>query len=109
MTTANTIGLGNPKPFGKKALFQPPQLGKAERKPSTLAKKGNRSKIIQDKPNIKTNRGAKKPKRVRTTIELTAKALQTIDHVQLLHRLKTGRALPLWQAVSQAIEDYGKQ
>jgi len=109
MTASNTTGLGDPKPLGKKALFQPPKIGKAERKTSTLAKRGNHSKIIQDKPNNKTFRVAKKPKRVRTTIELTAKALKTIDHVQLQHRLETGKVLPLWQAVSQAIEKYGKQ
>ena len=109
MTTSNTTGLGDPNPLGKKALFQPPQIRKTERKTSVRVKKGKHEKISQDKPNMKSNRGATNPKRIRTTIDITAKALQTIDHIQLQHRLKTGRALPLWQAVSKAIEEYGKQ
>jgi hypothetical protein len=108
MTALHTTGLGDPNLIGKKALFRPPQNAKTERKTSEMIKKG-KQKISPDKPDLKSNQGAKNPKRVRTTIDLTAKALQIIDHVQLQHRLKTGKALPLWQAVSRAIEDYGKQ
>jgi hypothetical protein len=109
MTALKTTGLGDPEPIGKKALFRPPPARKTERITSVLNKKEKHKKITQDKPNLKSNREATNPKRVRTTIDLTAKALQIIDHVQLQHRLKTGKALPLWQAVSRAIEDYGKQ
>ena len=109
MITSHTTGLGDPNPLGKKALFRPPQIGKTEPKTSVMIKKGKHKKISQDKPNIKSNRSTTNPKRIRTTIDLTAKALQIIDHIQLQHRLKTGKALPLWQAVSRAIEEYGKQ
>ena len=109
MTALHTTGLGDPNPIGKKALFRPPQNAKTERKTTEMIKKEKHTKINPDKPDLKPNRIARNPKRVRTTIDLTAKALQIIDHVQLQHRLKTGKALPLWQAVSRAIEDYGKQ
>ena len=109
MTALQTTGLGDPNPIGKKALFRPPQNAKTERITSVMNKKRKHEKISPDKPDLKSNQTASKPKRVRTTIDLTAKALQIIDQVQLQHRLKTGKALPLWQAVSRAIEDYGKQ
>jgi len=108
MTASHATGLGAPKPLGKKALFQPPKIGKTEYKTSKMNKNNKQKKIRNIKPNNKSSQGPKKLKRVRTTIDLTAKALQIIDHVQLQHRLKTGKALPLWQAVSQAIENYGK-
>jgi hypothetical protein len=109
MTALQTTGLGNPNPIGKKALFRPPQNDKTAGKTSERVKKVRPTKISPVKPKSKSSQVPRNPKRVRTTIDLTAKALQIIDQVQLQHRLKTGKALPLWQAVSRAIEDYGKQ
>jgi hypothetical protein len=49
------------------------------------------------------------PNRVRTTLELTNHAMSIIQEIQCSHRLQTGKVLPLWKLVSQAIEIYGKE
>ena len=47
-------------------------------------------------------------RRVHITIDLTMEALQTIQAIQQQHRLETGKVLPMWKAVSQAIQHYGR-
>ena len=99
MNAPRPIGLGNPDVEGKRSLFLPP---KPEPKPL--------SKPTQAKN--KPSRPAPKPtkqevKRIRTTTELTPRALTILQKIQQQHRLETGKVLPLWKAVSQAIEHYG--
>jgi hypothetical protein len=97
-------GLGEPEPAGKRVLFQPPvaQNRAEEHQPYETQSKGL-------EPVRKTNlhKLAKPMQRVRTTINLTPHAFEVIQSIQQAHRLKTGKALPLWKAVSQAIEHYG--
>jgi hypothetical protein len=35
--------------------------------------------------------------------------MSIIQEIQCGHRLQTGKVLPLWKLVSQAIESYGKE
>ena len=94
MKVAPLTGLGEPHPIRKRNLFQPPkEEGNAE--------------------NIREQSGANdncvsSERRVRTTISLSYKAMTTILQIQNRHRLQTGRVLPLWKLVSQAIEFYGR-
>jgi hypothetical protein len=93
MKTLHQTGLGDPGPIGKKALFQPP----SEFESNKLVKPTNLNITAAENLN-----------RVRTTIDLTKQAMAIIQNVQNSHRLKTGKVLPLWKVVSQAIEFYGK-
>ena len=99
MNALRPVGLGNPDVTGKRSLFLPP---KPEPKPV--------SKPTQAKN--KPGRPAPKPttqeiKRIRTTTELTPRALTILQNIQQEYRLRTGKVLPLWKAVSQAIEHFG--
>ncbi|MCH7663810.1 MAG: hypothetical protein IH859_08080 [Chloroflexi bacterium] len=91
MTTPRAIGLGEPKKMGKKALFLPP------------AKEGRESKSeekgIESKPQVP---------RMRLTLELTRPALAIILGIQNKYRLRTGKALPKWKILSEAIEQYAQ-
>ncbi len=93
MKTIHTTGLGEPEPQGKRALFQPATEGE-ERKTAPLEAPGK---------NERTTR-----RRLRATIELPAHTLEIVQEIQNHHRLKTGRVLPLWKLVSQAIESYAR-
>lgn len=94
MSTMHPTGLGEPEPVGKKSLFQPPDKG-YEKDPKTprLPYDGERESVHR---------------RVRTTIGLTNQALSVIQEIQNHYRLETGKVLPLWKLVSEAIEYYGK-
>ena len=87
-------GLGEPQPIGKRNLFQPP---KGE---------GN-SENVREQSGANDNRVSSE-RRVRTTISLSNKAMTAIMQIQNQYRLQTGRVLPLWKVVSQAIEFYGR-
>ena len=97
-------GLGEPEPAGKLALFQPPQPGNEIHE-----------KVDQQPPQkARTNPEPPAPapeegRRIRTTIDLTAEALQTLQRSQQEYRLKTGKVLPLWKVVSQALVEFGKK
>ena len=102
-------GLGEPDPGGKRALFRPPVTpsNNKETQNSTDNTGKNQSKTkAEEKPDrmVKIN----PPKRVRTTIDLSRDALRILQELQQRHRLETGRVLPLWKVVSEAIEYYGK-
>ncbi|HEY59985.1 MAG TPA: hypothetical protein G4N92_04785 [Anaerolineae bacterium] len=108
MSTSHLLGLGEPEVLGKKALFRPlrdnqPQEVVEDQMESKKTDKVRNSKFLQ-----RSIKPKGKVKRVRTTIDLTINALTIIQKIQLGYRLKTGRVLPLWRAVSQAIEYYGK-
>jgi hypothetical protein len=47
--------------------------------------------------------------RLRITTDLTKHAMATIQTLQHEHRMRTGKTLPAWKIVSEALELYGKQ
>lgn len=88
MNASKATGLGEPEPLGKKALFQPPrevqkEINKPTPKPIPIA-----------------------TGRVRTTISLTKRALTILQDHQHRYRMDTGRALPKWKFISDALEFY---
>jgi hypothetical protein len=103
MNATRATGLGEPGPIGKKALFRPP----AANRPTQPRQAKEATETDQRKPTRMDNGPRRTPKRVRITTELTGRALIIIQELQNQHRLTTGRALPLWKAVSEAIEYYG--
>ena len=100
MNAPRPIGLGNPDVAGKRSLFLPP---KPEPKPLS---KPTQEKNKPIRPAPKSTK--KEVKRIRTTTELTPRALTILQNIQQEYRLRTGKVLPLWKAVSQAIEHYGR-
>jgi hypothetical protein len=90
MKKPHPTGLGHPQPAGKLSLFQPPPDDKK------MDQYGD-----QDHKKIPSTR-----KRIRTTIDLTMEALVILQQVQQEYRLKTGKVLPLWRALSQVISAY---
>lgn len=97
-------GLGEPEPAGKLALFQPPQPG------NPVRAQVDHQPPRKDRTNLEPAKPAPEEKmRIRTTIDLTAEALQTIQQAQQAYRLKTGKVLPLWKVVSQAVVESGKK
>ena len=94
MNAIRPTGLGEPDVNGKLSLFRPPDSTK---RPVEEQSKGH-------------DQGAddQQAKRVRTTLDLTWGALQVVQDLQQQHRLKTGKVLPLWKAVSQAIEGFAQ-
>ena len=103
MNAARATGLGEPEPIGKKALFRPP----AAKRPSKPRQAKKPTRAAKRKPPRMDNGPKRTLTRVRITTELTGRALIIIQELQNQHRLTTGRALPLWKAVSEAIEYYG--
>lgn len=91
MKPSSAYGLGEPEPIGKRTLFRPSN--------------DEETKVTPPYP-PKREQGSRR--RVRTTIELSTHALAIIQELQNRHRLTTGKVLPLWKLVCQAIEDYGK-
>lgn len=105
MTNNHPTGLGDPEPEGKLVLFQPPQADtriENNPQPKYSPKKSQDQSKPQDTP-------ANDNRRIRTTIDLTRDALKILQNIQQEHRLNTGKVLPLWKAVSQAITFYGKR
>lgn len=100
MNPTHPTGLGNPEPQGKKALFQPPK--KEQKSPR------RKVKSLPGTPPPLEQKSPKTLPRIRTTIKITSDALKIIQGIQQRHRLETGKVLPLWKAISQAIEFYGK-
>jgi hypothetical protein len=84
------IGLGHPQPPGKLSLFQPPP------EDTKMDQFGDQDHKLTSSPR----------KRIRTTIDLTMEALVILQQVQQEYRLKTGKVLPLWRALSQVISAY---
>jgi hypothetical protein len=77
---------------GKRVLFKPPAK---EPRP-------------QEKQKESPEKSTVPRKRMRTTIELSALSLEIIQEMQRRHRLETGRVLPLWKLIDQAIQGLGK-
>jgi hypothetical protein len=104
MKDNHPTGLGEPEPAGKLALFQPPQPS------DQVGEKANQQPPRKGRTLPEPAKPAPEEKRrIRTTIDLTAEALQTIQRAQQEYRLKTGKVLPLWKAVSQAVVESGKK
>ena len=94
MRTAHTTGLGEPLLEGKKNLFQPP----------SNAEEMGMTGSVEDHAKSGREPGYK----VRTTIIMPKQTLVTILGMQNRHRLETGRVLPLWKLISQAVEQYSQ-
>jgi len=103
MNAQHLTGLGRPQIVGKHALFQPPVDESESEAQKAMPQKNLKKSRKKPNPQVALSR------RVRTTIDLTGEALQIIQQVQQEHRLRTGKVLPLWKAVSQAITAYGEQ
>jgi len=103
MNAQRLTGLGKPQIVGKHALFQPPVDDSESAAQKALPQKNLKKSSKNQNPQVAPSR------RVRTTIDLTGEALQIIQQVQQEHRLRTGKVLPLWKAVSQAITAYGER
>lgn len=95
MSKSNITGLGEPEPLGKKSLFNPTRELKDVKKKNKMSELSVK-KIQPDGT-----------KRIKTTIELTNDAMEILLNFQNKHRLKTGRVLPLWKIVSNAMLKYG--
>lgn len=95
MNHSSPTGLGEPVLSGKRSLFQPPKSNLKKTPPNTHI----RQAVKIEKPSVK---------RIRTTTELTPQALTVIQEIQQRHRLKTGKVLPVWKIISQAIEQHGR-
>lgn len=101
MSTPSLTGLGEPEPIGKRALFRPPPP----------VKKVAEKKSPPPTPPVKTAKQPKpisSPKRVHVTTDLSISALSIIQELKDTHRLRTGKVLPLWKIISQAVEFYGE-
>jgi hypothetical protein len=90
MNSSKAIGLGEPEIVGKKSLFQAPRQAEAKKEP------------LFQKPSVKPER------RVRMTLEMTFKALSIVQEAQSHYRLRTGRPLPKWKIIGEALEIYEK-
>jgi lysyl-tRNA synthetase class II len=47
--------------------------------------------------------------RIRTTVELSKIAFSVVQDIQHQYRLRTGKVLPLWKVISDAIIIYGQE
>jgi hypothetical protein len=103
MSVQPPTGLGEPGPIGKKALFKPPDT----KRPAETVRENIPKEADQRKQGRATNGPKRTQERVRITTFLTGRALAIIQEVQSQHRLRTGRALPQWRVISDAIEQYG--
>ena len=108
MNTSSLLGLGEPELIGKKVLFRPPRDERAQEVAKDQSKSKKTDKVRNLKSHQRPIKSKGKVKRVHITIDLTIKALVIIQNIQLGYRLETGKVLPLWRAVSQAIEYYGR-
>lgn len=94
MNHQHPTGLGEPSSEGKMALFKPPH--DPDDKTHERFDPSLGVHLVKDLA----------ARRIRTTIDLTSEALVILQQVQQEHRLKTGRAMPVWRALSLVIVDY---
>ena len=100
MNNLKATGLGEPEISGKKSLFQPP---------SPVTSVTPTAKQVAPKETPKPVKPEEPTSRLRITTDLTKQAMETIQTLQHQHRLRTGKTLPAWKVISEAIELYGKQ
>jgi hypothetical protein len=101
MNNMKATGLGEPEVIGKKSLFQPPKPT-PNVTPTTPKRIASKATPKPEKPEEPTSR-------LRITTDLTKPAMETIQTLQQKHRLRTGKTLPAWKIISEAVEIYGKQ
>ena len=107
MSISHPTGLGEPEPEGKLSLFQPPKIGVHldHEKSQESDMPVEAALTVKHEPKKKSV----SEKRIRTTIDLTSEALVILQQVQQDYRLKTGRVLPMWKALSMVITEYTKR
>jgi hypothetical protein len=102
MNSSNLVGLGDPVLSGKKALFQPSSDQTIQPDREVLATKGENEQK-EEKPKEAP------PKQVHITTDLTREAMQVVLDQQRRYRLDTGKALPKWKVISDALIYYAKR
>ena len=60
-------------------------------------------------PNIYENTSEPKIERVKLTARVSLEAYDSITGLQRRHRIQTGRALPLWKIVDEAIRAFAQK
>ena len=60
-------------------------------------------------PYKKQNKTGSGPRRIRLTVHLTLVAYDALNEIQRRHRIKYGKALPIWKVLDAAIRAYAKQ
>ena len=107
MSISHPTGLGEPEPEGKLSLFQPPKtLAHHDHEKNQEINMPVEAVLTTKRP---TQKKTTPEKRIRTTIDLTSEALVILQQVQQDYRLKTGRVLPMWKALSMVITEYTKR
>ncbi len=101
MNPKSLTGLGEPVPFGKKFLFQPPSedLKASSSQPKDAEKRKQTAPPVSSETVIGETR-------MRMTLEITKKSLSILQEYQNRYRLETGRALPKWKIISEALGLY---
>lgn len=102
MKTTQVMGLGEPEPFGKQSLFQPPLP--EQKQPQSISH--GQDKPTAKKPPIILVKGSGASDRLPMTLEITKKSLLIIQEYQNRYRMKTGHAIPKWKIISEALELY---
>ncbi len=59
--------------------------------------------------NKKKNKPETRPSRVAMTARLSLEAYDAIIQLQRQHRAKTGRALPIWKVIDEAIKAHAEK
>ena len=106
MCTTQATGLGEPEMTGKRTLFRPPTTTQVQ--PEKTVEK--RNKRLKPKQNSKHQSSVSQSsaRSIRATIELTSEAFFVVQTFQNQYRVRTGKSLPLWKALSEIIEFFGK-
>jgi hypothetical protein len=90
MSQDKAIGLGEPPTSGKKSLFQPPKSPELKIVPTQI-------------------KGIARPDhRLRLSVDVSLNAMSIIQNFQSQHRLATGRLLPVWKILDEALVLYSK-
>lgn len=98
MNSVKATGLGQPELIGKKSLFQPPI--------STPIPPLSEKRVISKERSTPVKPEEPTP-RLRITTDLTKHAMETIQTLHE-HRIRTGKTLPAWKIISEALELYEK-
>ncbi len=102
MKTTQVTGLGEPAPFGKKSLFQPPMSEPQQSPPLP----NDKNKQPVKKTSTILAKKSNESQQLRTTLQITKKSLSIIYEYQNRYRIQTGHTLPQWKIISEALELY---
>lgn len=103
MKTKGIIGLGEPEPFGKQSLFQPPEKYAAQ---SPIVTENAEKPLRKAISTPKTKTITLPEERIRMALDVTRQSLSIMQELQGQYRLATGHMLPKWKIISEALELY---